>query len=216
MIETIDKKISKYEQQYKIIEKSIVDAIWVVDIENFCFTYISPSIEAISGYSVEEIKQLPDKRKLAPKSFHKALEYLAEGHRKFKMGKGVKRKAVFEMQHKDDSAYWVEVTAKFFKGEDGKTQLFGTLRNVSQQHAVEKERDRLMRKLEESLSHQKVLEAENAILRGLLPICSGCKKIRDESGKWWHVEEYVSMNSEAEFSHTICPPCKKIIYPRMG
>ena len=53
------------------------------------------------------------------------------------------------------------------------------------------------------------------ILSGLLPICSGCKKIRDETGKWWHVEEYVAMHSEADFSHTICPPCRKSIYPEI-
>lgn len=216
MSNTIEKKISKYEKQYKIMENSIVDVIWVVDIEKMCFTYISPSIENISGYTVEEIRQLPIQKQLAPKSYKKAMGYLAEGHRKYKMGISVKRKAEFEMQHKDGSVFWMEVTAKFFKGDDGKTQLFGIMRNISKQHAVEKERDELLRNLEASLNHQKVLEAENELLRGLLPICSGCKQIRDEAGKWWHVEEYVSMHSEAEFSHTICPPCRKRIYPELG
>ena len=190
--------------------------IWVVDIEKMSFTYISPSVEGLSGYTAEEIQCLPIKKQLAPKSYQKAMEYLAEGHRKFKLGKSIKRKAEFELQHKNGSAYRVEVTAKFFKGDDGKTQLFGVMRNISQQHTVEKERDALLLKLEESLSHQKVLQAENEMLRGLLPICSGCKKIRDEAGKWWHVEEYVALHSEADFSHTICPPCRKSIYPDMG
>ena len=81
---------------------------------------------------------------------------------------------------------------------------------------VEKERAELLLKLEASLSQQKVLEAENEMLRGLLPICSGCKKISDEKGKWRHGEAFFSMNSEAEFSHTICSPCRKIIYPEIG
>ena len=214
MSDTIKKIISDYEKQYRVIEKSIVDVIWVVDIETMLFTYISPSIENISGYSAEEIQGMSDKRQLAPKSHQKAMEYLAEGHRKFKLGKSVKRKTEFELRHKDGSTYWVEVTAKFFKGDDGKTQLFGVMRNISQQHALEKERDALLLKLEASLSHQEALEAENQMLRGLLPICSGCKKIRDENGKWWHVEEYVSMHSEADFSHTICPPCRNVFYPK--
>jgi hypothetical protein len=144
------------------------------------------------------------------------MEYLAEGHRKYKMGRSVKRKAKFELQHRDGSSYWVEVTAKFFKGENGKTQLFGVMRNISRQHAIEMERDELLRRLEASLSNEKILEAENEMLRGLLPICSGCKRIRDKTGKWWPVEEYLSMHSQADFSHTICPPCRKTIYPDMG
>lgn len=44
-------------------------------------------------------------------------------------------------------------------------------------------------------------------LEGLLPICSYCKKIRDESQQWSQVEEYVSRRTEAKFSHGICPDC---------
>ena len=44
-------------------------------------------------------------------------------------------------------------------------------------------------------------------LEGLLPICSYCKKIRDESEHWSQVEEYVSRRTEATFSHGICPDC---------
>ncbi len=212
----INKVIAAYEQQYKIIEKSIVDVIWVVDVERMYFTYISPSIESVSGYTAEEIQRVPIKKQLAPRSYARAMEYLAEGHRKYKLGKNVKRKAEFELRHKDGSPYWVEVTAKFFKGDNEKTQLFGVMRNISQQHAIAKERDALLLKLEESLSQQNALEAENEMLRGLLPICASCKKIRDEAGKWWHVEEYVAMHSEADFSHTICPPCRRIIYPKAG
>jgi hypothetical protein len=153
---------------------------------------------------------------MTPQSYKKAIEHLAIGHRKFKLGKSVKRRMELELLHKDGSCYWVEVTAKFFSGDDGNAQLFGVMRNISKQHAIARERDALLRKLEESISQQKVLEAENEMLRGLLPICSGCKKIRDENGKWWHVEEYVSMHSEADFSHTICPPCRKRIYPQVG
>lgn len=216
MSDTIGKIIARYEKQYKIIEKSIVDVIWVVDIEKMSLTYISPSIEAISGFTVDQIQGIPIKDQLEPKAYNKAMGYLAEGHRKFKMGKNVKRKAEFELRHKDGSSYWVEITAKFFKGDDDRTQLFGVMRNISKQHRIQEERDELISKLEESLSQQKVLEAENEMLRGLLPICSGCKMIRDEDGKWWHVEEYVSLHSEADFSHTICPPCKKTIYPELG
>jgi hypothetical protein len=44
-------------------------------------------------------------------------------------------------------------------------------------------------------------------LRGLIPICSRCKKIRDDGGYWQEVEHYVSSRSEADFSHSYCPAC---------
>lgn len=50
-------------------------------------------------------------------------------------------------------------------------------------------------------------------LEGLLPICAGCKKIRDDNGYWNAVESYIQNRSEAEFSHSICPECAQRLYP---
>jgi len=50
-------------------------------------------------------------------------------------------------------------------------------------------------------------------LRGILPICSGCKKIRDEAGYWHQVESYIHDHSEADFTHGICEDCARRIYP---
>ena len=50
------------------------------------------------------------------------------------------------------------------------------------------------------------------ILRGFLPICSHCKKIRNDEGYWQQVEKYISEHSEARFSHGICPTCAKEHY----
>jgi len=53
-------------------------------------------------------------------------------------------------------------------------------------------------------------------LRGIIPICSSCKKIRDDKGYWHQVEKYISENSEVLFSHSICPECVKKIYPELA
>jgi hypothetical protein len=50
-------------------------------------------------------------------------------------------------------------------------------------------------------------------LRGLIPICSGCKKIRDDEGYWHQIEMYFHDHSEVEFSHGICPDCIEKLYP---
>ncbi|MFC1508987.1 response regulator [Candidatus Omnitrophota bacterium] len=58
---------------------------------------------------------------------------------------------------------------------------------------------------------QKLLD-EIKILRGILPICSHCKKIRNDEGYWQEVVEYIRKHSEAEFSHGICPDCSQKYY----
>lgn len=58
--------------------------------------------------------------------------------------------------------------------------------------------------------------AEVKMLRGILPICASCKKIRDDTGYWNQIEAYIRDHSEAEFSHGICPDCAKKLYPNLG
>jgi hypothetical protein len=52
-------------------------------------------------------------------------------------------------------------------------------------------------------------------LKGMLPICAACKKIRDDKGYWNQIESYISMHSEVDFSHGICPDCAETLYPGM-
>jgi len=57
--------------------------------------------------------------------------------------------------------------------------------------------------------------AKVKLLSGLLPICAGCKKIRDDKGYWGQVESYVQQHSEATFTHSLCPDCTKTYFPDM-
>ena len=59
-------------------------------------------------------------------------------------------------------------------------------------------------------------ESEIKQLRGMLPICSSCKKIRDDKGYWNQIEVYILDHSDAEFSHGICPECMKKLYPEFS
>ena len=65
--------------------------------------------------------------------------------------------------------------------------------------------------LEEKKKLEKAI-AEIKQLSGLLPICSSCKKIRDDKGYWTQIESYIHKHSDAEFSHGICPDCAKNLY----
>jgi hypothetical protein len=71
------------------------------------------------------------------------------------------------------------------------------------------ENEKLIGELETSL-------AKVRRLRGLLPICASCKKIRDDTGYWNQIESYISMHSEADFSHGICPECSERLYPHLA
>lgn len=73
--------------------------------------------------------------------------------------------------------------------------------------------DRELKKKAEDL--QKAL-GEIKQLKGIIPICSSCKKIRDDQGFWHQVESYLQSRSDAEFSHGICPDCMKKLYPNLG
>lgn len=60
---------------------------------------------------------------------------------------------------------------------------------------------------------KRALEKEINTLKGILPICSFCKKIRNQEGAWEALEAYITTRSEAEFSHSLCPDCAKKHYP---
>ena len=70
---------------------------------------------------------------------------------------------------------------------------------------IEVKKELLIEDLQKSLNEVKTL-------RGLLPICSSCKKIRDDKGYWNQIEYYVGSHSDAQFSHGICPECAKKLY----
>ncbi len=77
---------------------------------------------------------------------------------------------------------------------------------IEQRIKTEKEKEELITELEKTLLNLN-------ILKGLVPICSFCKNIRNDSGFWEKMEEYVEKHSDAEFSHGLCPNCAVEHYP---
>jgi DNA-binding response OmpR family regulator len=75
------------------------------------------------------------------------------------------------------------------------------------------ERTRTAQTLCEKNAELEAALAKVKLLSGLLPICSACKKIRDDKGYWSQVENYVEEHSEATFTHGLCPDCLKTLYP---
>jgi hypothetical protein len=80
---------------------------------------------------------------------------------------------------------------------------------ISEEKTVSDNNKVLIGRLQQSLDEIKTLS-------GLLPMCSACKKIRDDDGYWKQIEHYISEYTDARFSHSICPDCKKKLYPGLG
>jgi PAS domain S-box-containing protein len=83
--------------------------------------------------------------------------------------------------------------------------ILSVARDVTELTQWEVEREGLITELQEALAQVKTL-------KGFLPMCSSCKKIRDDQGYWQQLEAYLKDHSEAEFTHSICPDCAKKLY----
>jgi PAS domain S-box-containing protein len=83
------------------------------------------------------------------------------------------------------------------------------LRDITERRQAEADRERLIGELRQALADVK-------ILRGLLPICASCRKVRDDRGYWKNLEQYIAEHSEAEFSHGLCPECLRRLYPELA
>lgn len=95
------------------------------------------------------------------------------------------------------------------KGNINAPLLVKAVRYAIQRQMMLLEKDRLVNELKDALRNVQILQ-------GLLPICSACKRIRNDNGYWQQVEEYFTRHSNAKFSHGICPECVKTIYPDIG
>jgi PAS domain S-box-containing protein len=92
---------------------------------------------------------------------------------------------------------------------DADGQIMGAIivnQDISERRRGEIERERLVRQLQDAL-------AEVHTLSGLLPICSSCKKIKDENNQWQRIEQYIAARSTATFTHGLCPDCLQRLFP---
>ncbi len=90
-----------------------------------------------------------------------------------------------------------------------------TMSQAIQQHLAEikQSHDKLETRVKERTMELETALSKIKTLKGLLPICMHCKKIRDDKGYWKQMEAYIQKNSEAEFSHSICEECAHKYYP---
>ena len=88
----------------------------------------------------------------------------------------------------------------------GKKLLYSIIHDITERKKIEAEKKELIDNLEKAVREIKTLQ-------GIVPICSFCKKIRDDKGYWEQVDVYVQKQTHADFSHGICPDCARKYYP---
>ncbi|MDH3347729.1 MAG: PAS domain S-box protein [Desulfobulbaceae bacterium] len=112
---------------------------------------------------------------------------------------------VWQIQNRRNGE-WYECRDQGIQWVDGRTARIQVATNISERKKIEKEREKLINELQSALSEIKVL-------RGILPICSFCKNIRNDEGYYEQIEAYIHKHSGVDFSHTVCPICMKKHYP---
>jgi len=110
--------------------------------------------------------------------------------------------------HSNGSERHLEVTSTPLKDATGKvTAVVNINHDITVRKMTEKSKEHLIRELQASLSKTKRLN-------GLLPICSYCKKIKDDNGAWQQLESYLRSHAEVEFSHGVCHECGEKHHPQ--
>ncbi len=200
----INEKLSVLSEEQRLLLEYSQDFIYRHD-QNGIITYVSPAVERITGYAAGDwlahYSTFYNENAANQCGIQITNEMLSTG----KAGPSYR----IEVKHKAGGTVWLEINKQPFI-MDGKVAGFiGVARDITKRVGAEKERERLIAELQDALTRIKTL-------KGLLPICASCKKIRDDQGYWQQIEAYISEHSGAEFSHGICPDCLQRFYPELA
>lgn len=170
-----------------------IDMLCVLGFDGF-FRRLSPSWERVLGYSLAEMKSRPFIEFVHPDDRGRTLNQNGAV-------RGGGQALSFENRYvcKDGSFRWLLWNAT---PDPVQEVIYSVARDVTAHKDAEAERERLVRELQSAL-------AEVKVLRDFLPICSYCRKIRDDEDYWHSVESYISRHTGTRFSHSICPECMK-------
>ncbi len=193
------------ESELKFRNLSDQSLVGVYLIQDGQFKYINHKFAEMFGYPMEEYLDNMLFSKLVYPEDLSTVEY--------QVNKRIKNQAefshyTFRGQKKTGEIVHVEIYGSS-TSLGGKPAALGTIMDITDRIKAEQEKEILILDLREALQDVKRLS-------GLLPLCSYCKKIRDDKGYWNQIESYIHEHSEAEFSHGICEKCAEKHFPGLG
>lgn len=193
----IGSKLREREQGFEQIYNSISDCLIISDIKGWILEANPASCKAY-GYTRQELIGSHVGR-IIHKDYHLIFEQygkdlVATGHY---FGETI---AV----RKDGGHINTIVKGTLYMSK-GRQHVLAIIRDVTKEKHNEQQREKLISELQKALEEIKTL-------KGIVPICAHCKKIRDDKGYWNLIEAYIEKHSEASFSHGICPDCSDALY----
>lgn len=211
----IQERVALKEKKYRSTIESLVDTIWVIDTKDMTFLYISPESFETRGFSQKELIGQSVRNIMTEESYKKIEAMYEDAKKELQQGVMKAHKTEIQVIRKNHSRVWVEVSTKFVKDDDGSIKIVGISKDISERKKAEFEKEELLNELQDTLIEKKRLLKQIKQLESLLPICSSCRRIRDnENKKWWPFEKYIEEKSHSKFSHTICPDCQEILYSK--
>lgn len=177
------------------------DAIIGMTLDGTILTWNSGAAQ-MYGYSLDEVKGRPVTFLIPP---HRP-EELPPMYDRIQQGERIDRYETVRLR-KDGLSMDISLRLSPIKDETGRVIGISAIeRDITARKREETERLKLIQQLKDALANIRTL-------KGLLPICASCKKIRDDRGYWQKVESYISSHTQAEFTHGICPDCMHRLYP---
>jgi PAS domain S-box-containing protein len=204
LYDLIQKNVSVFE----FLQQGSLDGIWYWDIEAQENEWMSPRFWEVLGYNPAEKEHLakewqdlinPDDLKTALYNFAKHCEDPNHPYDQ-----------VVRYRHRDGHTVWVRCRGIAIRNETGKPiRMLGAHTDLTPQKIAEEKLRQKTIELEETNKKLQDALANIKVLRGFIPICSKCKKVRDDEGYWNRIESYIKNHSEAQFTHGLCPDCAK-------
>jgi len=161
---------------------------------DFCLILLDVQMPEMDGFEVASLARLKTRTRHVPIIFLTAM--------------GIGPESVFKGYESGAVDYLVKPINPFILCS--KVRVFCEL--YSQKQIIERQ----LAEIRENNSQLERQLAEIRTLRGLLPICSGCKRVRNDQGYWEELEHYVRQYSDAQFSHGLCPSCARRLYPELA
>ena len=197
------RQVAELTARLAAIVEGTADAIFSRDMAGTILTW-NGAAEVMYGYSAVEAIGQPVAM-IVPAERQHELEVILD---KLRRGERIERMETTR-RRKDGGLMEVSMTISPVKDDAGRVIGASIIaRDITDRRRLEQERLKLIEDLQRALAQVKQLS-------GLLPICSSCKRIRDERGDWQPVEVYVHAHSQADFTHGICPECAKSLYPEI-
>jgi len=194
---------------FHFLQEGSLDGLWYWDIEHPEHEWMDPQFWRLLGFNPDEKEHLASEWQdlINPEDLDIALAnfnlHCQDPNHPYDQ--------IVRYTHKDGSTVWVRCRGIAIRDDDGTpVRMLGIHNDLTAQKRVEEELRQKTKELEEANTQ---LQAKIEGLLPLLPICSSCKKIRDDEDTWTPIDLYVRTHSNAEFTHGYCPDCFGELFP---